>query len=575
MPRRCTTRKLLSVASYLILFAVACIVYKNCLLNLKHHSIPHPDNGARPTHEFNITKAGELPGDMGRPVIMDLNDTSVQELVQAGLKTFGYNEYASDLMSVRRRLPDVRAPWCRVQEGKSESSLPPTSIVMVFHNEAWSVLLRSVHSILDRTPAHLIREILLVDDFSTAPCLKTRLDDYFKDFPKVRILRAPRRLGLIAAKVFGGKASSEKIITFLDAHVECTVGWLEPLLREVAANENTIAIPTIDQIDPMSMELQTDFAPRVVGAFRWDLNFGWWGRAAMMKRYANPYVPFDTPAMAGGLFTIGRAFFERLGWYDEGFDIYGIENIELSMKSWMCGGRMVIVPCSRVAHVWKRTHPYLDRVNVDVILRNSMRLAEVWMDEYRQVIFDVYGVPRYFEDLFGSVDERKAVRKRAQCGTFRNYILQNFPEITNPLVPGAFRGEVRNAALSPDLCLTRSFATKTLSMAPCDGLKQQQFWTHNFYHELNNYSTCIEPKRLPIPHRYRAELARCNRVEKPGSQRWSYLLSSEQIRSESVGQCLAVDSSRSITIEPCDSMSSNQRWSITLVELDDTIFRYN
>lgn len=45
-------------------------------------------------------------------------------------------------------------------------ALPTASIVICFFNEAFSALLRTVHSVLDRTPNYLLHEIILVDDHS-------------------------------------------------------------------------------------------------------------------------------------------------------------------------------------------------------------------------------------------------------------------------------------------------------------------------------------------------------------------------------------------------------------------------
>lgn len=55
-----------------------------------------------------------------------------------------------------------------LDQNYNDAELPDTSVVICFHNEAWSVLLRTFHSVLERTPSHLLREVILVDDFSDA-----------------------------------------------------------------------------------------------------------------------------------------------------------------------------------------------------------------------------------------------------------------------------------------------------------------------------------------------------------------------------------------------------------------------
>lgn len=158
-------------------------------------------------------------------------------------------------------------------------------------------------------------------------------------------------------------------------------GWLEPLLDRIARNPTTVASPTVDAIDKNTFEYKPeDINDLKVGGFDWKLNFVW--NAIPQERYiklTHPAEPLTSPVLPGGMFAIDKGFFEHLGYYDQGFDLFGGENLELSFKAWMCGGNIEILPCSHVGHVLKKGISYKRSKMTDN--KNSIRIAQVRLEQ--------------------------------------------------------------------------------------------------------------------------------------------------------------------------------------------------
>lgn len=75
------------------------------------------------------------------------------------------------------------------------STLQDASVVIVFYNEPFSTLMRSVHSVLNQTPPQLLREIVLVDDGSDEDHIAETVA-YVQMLPKVKLVRLPVRKGI-------------------------------------------------------------------------------------------------------------------------------------------------------------------------------------------------------------------------------------------------------------------------------------------------------------------------------------------------------------------------------------------
>ncbi|GFG31907.1 hypothetical protein Cfor_11963, partial [Coptotermes formosanus] len=352
-----------------------------------------------------------------------------QALRREGYKVHAFNVLVSRELSYHRDIPDTRHRLCKKQ--KYPSNLPAASVVICFYNEDYNTLLRTVHSIMDRTPGSLLHEILLVDDNSDIGGLHASIEAYIAAnlTSRVSLLATTHREGLIRARMFGARKATGQVLVFLDSHIEVNCDWLQPLLARIAESRSAVAVPVIDIINSDTFDYSA--SPLVRGGFNWGLHFKWENLPTGTLAVEEDFVkPIRTPTMAGGLFAIDKSYFDEIGEYDSGMNIWGGENLELSFRVWMCGGKLELIPCSRVGHVFRRRRPYGSPTGEDTMTRNSLRVAHVWLDEYKDYFFNVRPDARNVP--YGDISERKRLRERLKCQSFKWYVDNVYPELTLP-----------------------------------------------------------------------------------------------------------------------------------------------
>ncbi|KAM8967732.1 polypeptide N-acetylgalactosaminyltransferase 12 [Pelodytes ibericus] len=439
----------------------------------------------RPVYEKPSLNPNAL-GEFGRAVKLNLIGKE-KELEDESIKKHQINIYLSDKISLHRRLEERWNPLCRDVK-YDYYKLPTTSVVIAFYNEAWSTLLRTVHSVLETSPDILLEEIILVDDYSDKEHLKEPLEKHISSLKKVKLVRANKREGLVRARLLGASYAKGEVLTFLDCHCECHEGWLEPLLERIREKESAVVCPVIDVIDWNTFEYLGNSGQPQIGGFDWRLVFTWHvvPQREQQRRRSTVDV-ISSPTMAGGLFSVSKQYFEYLGSYDTGMEVWGGENLEFSFRIWQCGGSLEVHPCSHVGHVFPKQAPY----SRSKALANSVRAAEVWMDEYKELYY--HRNPHARLEPYGDVTDRRQLREKLQCKNFKWFLENIYPELHVPEDLAGHFGMLKNKGMA-NFCFDynppseNEVTGQKIILYPCHGMGQNQFFEYTSYNEIR-YNT--------------------------------------------------------------------------------------
>ncbi|XP_069029787.1 polypeptide N-acetylgalactosaminyltransferase 2 isoform X2 [Embiotoca jacksoni] len=409
--------------------------------------------------------------------------------------------------------------------------------------------------VLKKSPLHLVKEIILVDDYSDNPedgALLGKIE-------KVRVLRNDRREGLMRSRVRGADAATAPVLTFLDSHCECNDHWLEPLLERVAEDKTRVVSPIIDVINMDNFQYVGASAD-LKGGFDWNLVFKWDYMTLEQRRarQGNPIAPIKTPMIAGGLFVMDKEYFELLGKYDMMMDVWGGENLEISFRVWQCGGSLEIIPCSRVGHVFRKQHPYtFPGGSGTVFARNTRRAAEVWMDEYKN--FYYAAVPSARNVPYGNIQSRMEMKKRLACKPFKWYLENVYPELRVPDHQDIAFGALQQGGNCLDTL--GHFADGVVGVYECHNAGGNQEWALTKDKSVKHMDLC-----LTVVDRTAGSLIKLQGCrENDSRQKWEQIESNSKLRHVGSNLCLDSRSARmgGLTVEVC-SPSLNQQWKFTL-----------
>ncbi len=278
-----------------------------------------------------------------------------------------------------------------------DPSKPLVSIIIPVKNEGAHIqnTLRSAFAAKTDYPF----EIIVVDDGSTDGCCSFLAGAGGRQ--RVKLITT-KGVGLANAKNLGAANAAGTYFIFCDAHLFFEDYWQDKLLQPMLEGIASGVSPGI--ADTRSPE--TTGYGQTLNA---HLGVEW---------HLNKTELFPVAVMPGGCCAVSRQAFGMVGGFDCGFQVWGYEDVEFSLRMWLFGYICCIQPSVKILHVFRSATPYpnsLYNVYYNMLRMCYSHFGEERIERCRSLIRQPY----HTEQIERAVLKGGALDQRGRCFSSR------------------------------------------------------------------------------------------------------------------------------------------------------------
>ncbi len=286
------------------------------------------------------------------------------------------------------------------------------SIILPCRNEG-KLIVDTIYSII-ANKTNIPYEVIVIDDGSIDECCDSLRTDlrHTCDYYNVKIVTNHKPLGACKARNVGVINSKSEYICFCDAHTFFELNWLDKIMDCLLDNNDAIVTAGIaDSTNPdmcgygatLNMnEIKDHFRPLWL---------------------SKPNKITEVPFSLGGCMAMCKQLFNNIGGFDEGFQTFGNEDVELSIRAWLFGYRILATPLTKINHIFRTKNPYpVSQHDIDY---NNMRIAMSHFNEQR--IEKILGQMKsrnnteYVEHIMSNISKSDVYEQRIRYLLTRKY----------------------------------------------------------------------------------------------------------------------------------------------------------